>query len=147
MTVLVLAAAGVIAGASAGRSPVIRVTLHAVNHSGQSGVAMLAPIHGGFRVVIHVAGARIEAGEHDHIHNVSCSRYGRIARHPYAPTAAQVEKQLATVAIGLNDIEGGRSTTDVHAPLTQVTRGGFSINVHETASPYTALACGDIPRS
>ena len=36
--------------------------------------------------------------------------------------------------------------TDVPQPLKIVTTGGYSINVHIPASPYTAVACGDIPR-
>lgn len=145
--VAAFAAAGAIATVPAGGHRVIRVPLHAVNASGQSGLAILTPTQSGFTVVIRIAGRRIQAGEHDHIHNVTCARYARIAPKTYAPTGDQTNRQLSTVAIGLTDIYRGRSKTAVASSLSAVTSGGFSINVHEPGAPYTALACGDIPRT
>jgi hypothetical protein len=138
------AAVAVAAGVAHGTAAV-RVPLHAVNGSGQSGVAVLTPTADGYTVVVRVTGKRVQDGEHDHIHNLSCARYARIARHPNAPTAAQINRQLATVSVGLGDIYNGRSRTPVALPLADVTKGGFSINVHEAGYPYTAVACGDIP--
>jgi hypothetical protein len=125
----------------------ITVPLHPVNGSGQLGVAILTPTKTGYTVVVRIRGRNVQPGEHDHIHNLSCARYARIAPHPYAPTGAQISKQLATISVGLNDIYHGRSHTEVSSPLTQVTTGRFSINVHMPGGPYTALACGDIPKS
>lgn len=130
-------------GANAERS--VRVQLHPINGSHQSAVAILTPTSTGYTVVVKLSGKRIEPGEHDHIHNLTCARYSRIAPHPYAPTAIQIDRQLATIRVGLDDIYHGRSRTRIPSPLSQVTRGGFSINVHEADGPYTALACGDIP--
>jgi hypothetical protein len=145
LTVLVAASIVAAASAAAGAGGPIRVPLHAVNGSGQTGVAVLTPTAGGYTVAVRLSGKHIQAGEHDHIHNLSCARYGRIAPHPKDPTTRQVDQQLATISVGLNDIYHGRSTTTVGSPLSQVTKGGFSINVHEPGDPYTALACGDIP--
>lgn len=143
---LIAAATAVAAAtAGAGTNGVIRVALHPLNGSRQSGVATLTPTSDGYIVVVQLSGKQIQPGEHDHIHTLSCARYARIARHPNAPTAAQINKQLATVSFSLNDIYHGRSKTTVPLPLARVTKGGFSINVHEPGPPYTALACGDIP--
>lgn len=130
--------------ATAGSHP-IRVRLHPVNGSGQSAVATLTPTATGYTVVVQLFGNHIQGGEHDHIHNLTCARYARIAPKPYAPTGAQINRQLATVAVGLNDIYHGRSKSIVTSSISEVTAGGFSINVHEPGAPYTALACGDIP--
>lgn len=124
----------------------VHVTLRSTNGSGQTGVAVLTPTGSGYTVTVQVTGKRVQGGEHDHIHAVSCARYARIAPRPYRPTQKQINDQLATVTVPLNDIYRGRSRTVVTSPLAAVTKGGFSINVHMPGAPYTALACGDIPK-
>jgi hypothetical protein len=39
----------------------------------------------------------------------------------------------------------GGSETEVHEPLSEYARAGFSINVHDFASPYPVVACGAFP--
>jgi len=145
LSVLAAAILGSSGSSSAGASGPIRVPLHAVNGSGQSGLAILTPTANGYTVTVRLSGEHIQAGDHDHIHNLSCARYARIAPHAKAPTSTQIKKQLATITVGLSDIYLGRSATTVDSPLSQVTKRGFSINVHEPGGPYTALACGNIP--
>ena len=141
---LVAAASGAAAGNGRG---VLRIPLKPVNGSGQSGVAVLTPSAGGYTVVVKLRGRGVQLGEHDHIHKASCARYARIAPHPRAPTASQINAQLATVAVSLNDIVDGASKTHVTEPLSQVTRGGFSINVHQPGDPYTALVLWGHPQA
>ena len=143
---IVLSLVAAASGAAANGPGILRIPLKPVNGSGQSGVAVLTPSAGGYTVVVKLRGRGVQLGEHDHIHKASCARYARIAPHPRAPTASQINAQLATVAVSLNDIVDGASKTHVTEPLSQVTRGGFSINVHQPGDPYTALVCGDIPK-
>ena len=130
--------------ASAGGA--ITVPLHPVNGSGQSGVAILTPTANGYTVTVRLRGRNVQLGEHDHIHNLTCARYAKLAPHPKAPTATQINNQLATVTESLNDILNGTSKTRIPARLADVTTGGFSINVHQPGGPYTAVACGNVPK-
>lgn len=132
--------------ASAGRAAGIRVLLTPVNGYHQSGFALLTPTSNGFTVKLEVTSGRAAAGEHAHIHNLTCARYARIAPRPHTPSADQINKQLATVTVGLNDLYQGKSLTDVSWPLAKYRRGGYSINVHTPNDPYTAVMCGDIPK-
>ena len=142
LTLASLAAAAAPAGGAAG----IRVPLKPVNGYHQSGFALLTPTKNGFTVKLAVTSGHPAAGEHAHIHNLTCARYARIAPHPHAPTGAQINKQLATVIVGLNDLYLGKSRTDASEPLAKYVGGGYSINVHIPNDPYTAVMCGDIPK-
>jgi hypothetical protein len=124
----------------------VTVPLHPVNGSGQSGVAILTTTKTGYTVVVRIRGRSVQPGEHDHIHNLTCARYAKLAPHPKAPTAAQIGNQLATVVEGLTDIENGVSRTQIPAPLADVLTGTYSVNVHQPGDPYTALVCGNIPK-
>ena len=130
------------------RAAVLRVPLKAVNGSGQSGVAILTPTKSGsgFTVVVKITRGKPEPGEHAHIHHVTCAQYARIAPHPRRPTAKQINDQLATISDGLNDLSGGKSVSSVISPLAKVTTGHYSVNVHQAGDPYTAVACGNIPK-
>jgi hypothetical protein len=66
---------------------------------------------------------------------VSCERYRRMN---------DFSAQLATLTEGLSNVVGGRSKSDLREPLSSYTRADFSINVHEFASPYPVVACGDL---
>src|SRR5207253_3447259 len=99
--------------ASAGGA--ITVPLHPVNGSGQSGVAILTPTANGYTVTVKLRGRHVQPGEHDHIHNLTCARYAKLAPQPKAPTATQINNQLATVTETLNDVVNGSSKTQVAA--------------------------------
>ena len=124
----------------------VAVPLKSVNGSGQSGGAVLAPTAGGYSVTVTMRGKNIQPGETDHIHSLSCARNAKLAPHAKTPTYAQVNAQYATVTVPLNNIAKGASRTRVTSPLADVTKGGFSINVHEPGYPYVTVACGDIPK-
>jgi hypothetical protein len=103
------------------------------NKSGASGTATLTGGGGSASVTIELNGddRRYRA----HIHDVTCQRYRRMN---------DFSAQLATLTEGLSSVTGGRSESDLSEPLSSYTRPGFSINVHEFASPYPVVACGDL---
>jgi hypothetical protein len=103
------------------------------NNSGASGTAMLSGGGDSASVTIELRGddRRYQA----HIHDVSCERYRRMNNF---------SAQLATLTEGLNHVTNGGSESDLSEPLSTYTRAEFSINVHEFASPYPVVACGDL---
>jgi hypothetical protein len=103
------------------------------NNSGASGTATLSDGADTASVTIRLEGGdrRYQA----HVHDVSCERYRRMN---------DFSAQLATLTEGLSNVTGGRSTSDLTEPLSSYTRADFSINVHEFASPYPVVACGDL---
>jgi hypothetical protein len=70
------------------------------------------------------------------VHEVSCAEYRSMK---------DFDEQLATVTQRLGDLRDGGSGTEVHKPLSDYARAGFSINVHDFAFPYPVVACGDFP--
>jgi hypothetical protein len=124
----------------------VRVQLKPVNGYHQSGVAVLTPTRKGFVVTVQITHGHALDGEHAHIHNISCARYAKIAPHSHAPTATQTNRQLATVAVSMNDLVNGKSVTSASEPLAPYLRGGYSINVHIPGAPFTAVMCGNIPK-
>jgi hypothetical protein len=111
----------------------ITVALVEEDDSGASGTATLTGGGGKASVTIELRGddGRYRA----HIHDVSCERYRRMN---------DFSAQLATLTEGLTSTTGGRSESELSEPLSSYTRPGFSINVHEFASPYPVVACGDL---
>jgi hypothetical protein len=116
----------------------VSVELHEVNASGQSGTASLtAGADESIGVVLQIEGPN---GRHAHIHDVTCAKYASMN---------DFDAQLATVRETLADLSEGTSQTEVtvlDGGLPARTTGGYSINVHEKAPPYDAVACGDIPK-
>jgi hypothetical protein len=111
----------------------IRVRLVEENSSGASGTATLAGGGDSASVAIELTGD--DRLYRAHIHDVSCERYRRMD---------DFSAQLATLTEGLTSLTGGRSESELSEPLPSYTRPGFSINVHEFASPYPVVACGDL---
>jgi hypothetical protein len=111
----------------------ITVSLIEENDSGASGTATLTGGHDSASVTIELNGddGRYQA----HVHDVSCERYRRMK---------DFSAQLATLTEGLSNVVGGSSESELSEPLSSYTRSEFSINVHEFASPYPVVACGDL---
>lgn len=119
----------------------ITIALKQQNRSGQSGTATLIErADGTFTVKLRMSKPVKFPGpsQNAHIHKVPCAKYARMR---------SFNAQLATVVDWLTNLSRGRSTTHVSIPLAKRTTGRFAINVHEQNSPYTVVACGDIPRA
>lgn len=129
--------AGTTRSASSARP--ITIKLKEQNASGQTGTATLREREDGtFEVVIEMSPPSKFPGDSQnaHTHNVTCAEYAAMAGF---------NERLATVVDWLSNLAEGKSSTTVQQPLAERATGTFSINVHEQASPYTVVACGDIP--
>jgi hypothetical protein len=116
----------------------IAIKLREVNDSGQSGTATLIPGKVGkietFDVRLEIEPA-IELPQMAHVHRVTCAGYAEVKG---------IDAQIATVHSPLADVRDGKSESkNVSASIGT---GQFSINVHEPAHPFPAVACADIPR-
>jgi hypothetical protein len=117
----------------------ITINLREVNNSGQSGTATLIPGNVGeietFDVQIEIEPA-VPSPQMAHVHRVTCDEYAKVKG---------ISEQIATVRSNLSEVRGGKSESK-NVPGSIAT-GEFSINVHEPAHPFPAVACGDIPRA
>jgi hypothetical protein len=123
---------------SAETSEPITVELHEVNDSGQSGTATLVPGKVGtietFKVSLEIE-PPLDSPQMAHVHRATCAEYAKIKG---------IDKQILTVHSPLAEVRDGKAeSTTVPG---SVATGEFSINVHEPASPFPAVACGDIPK-
>jgi hypothetical protein len=118
----------------------IKIKLKEQNASGQTGTATLREREDGtFNVLIEMSPPSKFPGDSQnaHTHNVTCAEYAGMTGF---------NERLATVVDWLSSLAKGRSSTTVEQPLAERATGTFSINVHEQNSPYTVVACGDIPK-
>jgi hypothetical protein len=117
----------------------ITITLQEVDDSGQSGTATLIPGKVGeietFDVRLEVEPA-IKSPQMAHVHRATCAEYAKLKG---------IDEEIATVHSPLTDLRAGKSESR-NVPGSIAT-GEFSINVHEPAHPFPAVACGNIPRS
>jgi len=117
--------------------PII-VELHEVNDSGQSGTATLVPGKVGtietFKVRLEIQ-PLLDSPQMAHVHRTTCAKYAKIRG---------IDKQILTVHSPLADVRDGEESEST-VPGSIAT-GEYSINVHEPASPFPAVACGDIPK-
>jgi hypothetical protein len=117
--------------------PII-VELHEVNDSGQSGTATLVPGKVGsietFKVSLEIEPV-LDSPQMAHVHRVTCAGYAKIKG---------IDKQILTVHSPLADVRDGEA--EASTVPGSIATGEFSINVHEPASPFPAVACGDIPK-
>jgi predicted small lipoprotein YifL len=117
----------------------LEIELSAVNDSGVSGTATLSESEGDgppkFTVELTAEPAG-DASRPAHIHNVTCAEYAKIKDY---------DAQAKTVSDTLSNVDQGKSTSTVPGKLTERTTGEYSINVHASAIPFPAIACGDIP--
>lgn len=107
----------------------VTVPLHAVNGSGQEGVATISAVSDQeTRVVIQLAGGAATP-QPAHIHAGVCSGIDPKPAYP------------------LNDVVNGRSETTLPIPMARIVEGAyFAINVHKSAAEIDVyVACGDIP--
>jgi hypothetical protein len=122
----------------AGPAEPIVVKLEEVNDSGQAGTATLVPGKVGrietfdVRLVIEPT---LDSPQMAHVHRVTCAEYANVK---------DINEQIATVQSPLADVRDGKSESK-NVPGS-IAAGEFSINVHEPAHPFPAVACGDIPR-
>lgn len=127
---LILAAAFLalaLASVASAQSPVT-VQLNPVNNSGISGTATLTAMGNQTKVELSLTGEPSGASEPAHIHAGQCG-----------PT-------LGAVKFPLKNVEDGKSTTVVNAPLDSLLNGQFAINVHKSAAEIqTYVACGNLP--
>jgi hypothetical protein len=126
------------AATSTEASEPITVELHEVNDSGQSGAATLVPGKVGsietFKVSLEIEPV-LDSPQMAHVHRVTCADYAKIKG---------IDKQILTVHSPLADVRDGKA--EASTVPGSIATGEFSINVHEPASPFPAVACGDIPK-
>lgn len=116
----------------------LTIELEEVNDSGQSGTATLVPDKVGtietFKIHLEIE-PPLDSPQMAHVHNATCAEYAKIKAF---------DKQIATVHSPLADVRDGKS--EESTVPGSVATGEYSINVHEPASPFPAVACGDIPK-
>jgi hypothetical protein len=129
---LMLAAVALLAGCgsddgSSGSSDETTVDLAAQNGSGESGTATLTADGGKTKVIVDLDNPPMGTPQPAHIHKGSC-------------------KDLdPNPAYGLQNVVGGKSTTEVDEPLEDLEKGSYAINVHKSGAEIkTYVACGDI---
>jgi len=107
----------------------VQVPIAAQNGSNQTGVATLTPTSDNkTRVDITLTGEPDGASEPAHIHKGPCKSLDPKPTYP------------------LTSVAGGKSTTVVDVPLSQLQTGSLAINLHESASAIqNYVACGNIP--
>jgi Cu/Zn superoxide dismutase len=107
----------------------VTVPIQAQNGSNQTGVATLTPTSDGkTKVDIAIKGEPDGAVEPAHIHKGPCKTLNPKPTYP------------------LTAVTGGKSSSVVDAPLSQLQAGTMAINVHESAAAIqNYVACGDIP--
>jgi hypothetical protein len=125
-----LAALAVLAGCGSdngGGSNEATVDLSAQNGSSESGMATLTAAGDRTKVVISLENAPSGIPQPAHIHKGSC-------------------KQLdPNPAYGLQNVVGGKSTTEVDEPLDELQSEDYAINVHKSGADLkTYVSCGDI---
>lgn len=115
----------------------ITIELQEVNDSEQAGTATLIPGKVGqietFDVRLAIQPV-VESPQMAHVHRATCVDYAKLKG---------INEQIVTVHSPLTDVRDGKSESK-NVPGSIAT-GEFSINVHEPAHPFPAVACGDIP--
>jgi len=115
----VLGCAGVAAAADS-----VDVTMAPQSGSSESGTATLTKEGAGTKVVVNLPGA---TGQPAHIHKGTCSNLDPKPTYPLSPVA------------------NGKSETVVKAPLDDLLKGGYAINVHKSVQDLkTYVSCGEI---
>lgn len=107
----------------------LTIGLQAENNSGQTGTVTLTDLRNGqTKIEVDVAGEPAGASQPMHLHVGQCGT------------------TLARLAFNLTNLENGKSTTVIDAPLSSITTGGFAINSHKSRDEYNIyVLCGNIP--
>lgn len=104
------------------------VPMQAIGGSNQTGTATLTSAGDKTQVVIALNGMPAGSQEPAHIHPGTCAKPNPKPAYP------------------LSTVSDGQSATTVPVALSALQSGGFSINVHQSASNLgTYVACGNIP--
>jgi hypothetical protein len=79
------------------------------------------------RVDVALANAPTDVGQPAHIHPGTCAKLDPKPKYP------------------LTTVTDGTSTTIVDVPMSALTAGGFSVNVHKSTTDLpTYIACGEL---
>ena len=106
---------------------VITVVMMPLNGSGESGTATLTAMGNKTRVNIGLKGENTTGDQPAHIHMGSCPKPNPAPKYP------------------LKNVVLGKSNTVVDVPISKLTGGNMSINVHESAKNLGKyVACGNI---
>jgi hypothetical protein len=111
----------------------LKVTMNPDNNSGQAGFASLTEAGAGkTRVVVSIGKSDVPDAETAHIHVGSCGQIG--------------EKKSALVSLlpDQNDPALFSSDSAVTFDFSELTRGGYCINVHDSRDVGLYISCGDI---
>jgi Cu/Zn superoxide dismutase len=129
---LLLLAAWVLAmvpgGAAVAADDSVTVTMNAQNGSGEDGTATITAAGANAVTVVVKLSNGTATAQPAHIHTGSCANLDPTPKYP------------------LTNVVNGDSTTTVNVALSDLTTGGFAINVHKSAAEVsTYVSCGDIP--
>lgn len=126
IALLLLAGCGGSSSVSDSSGNEVFVMLAAQNGSRESGTATLTPLGDRTKVVLELK-SPVAPTQPAHIHEGSCDELD------------------PSPAYGLSDVESGTSTSVVKAKLSDLRRGSYVINVHESASAAgNYVACGEV---
>ena len=101
--------------------------LKAQNGSGEMGTVALKPRGDKTVVEVHLVGAGDDVAQPAHIHQGTCSKLNPAPKYP------------------LTSVTHGVSETTVDVPMAAITKGGYAINVHKSASDLKDyVACGNL---
>ena len=104
----------------------LKISIKALNGSGEAGMAVLTDTKAGLKVVVALTGAPAGA-QPAHIHKGSCAKLDPKPEYP------------------LTSVVGGKSTTIVKGVTIGEIKGMTAINVHKSATDIaTYVACGDV---
>ena len=119
---------GACSGSTSGKS--ITINLATLNASGVSGSAVLTNLGNGKTRVDVTAVPNGNTSMPAHVHPGTCATLDPKPIYP------------------LNNIENGKSTTEIAVKLSDIQTGAFALNVHKSVSEVsTYVACGDIPKA
>ena len=116
--------------AHADASPSITVAMHALNGSGQDGVATVSEVDGKVVVSVRLDGEPASASEPAHVHLGRCPVIKAIPAYNVGP------------------VVGGKASSAVDLTWADITSGRYVLNVHESAEQLGRyVSCGDIASS
>lgn len=127
LAIAAVAAMGAVALAADPAPTSVTVTMSAQNNSGETGTATLTQTGKDVQVAIDLQNAPA-AAQPAHIHPGTCAKLNPAPKYP------------------LSSVMNGKSTTTLkNVNLSDLTGGGFAINVHKSTDDLaTYVSCGDI---
>lgn len=109
----------------------VKVTLHPVNKSGESGTVILTETEDDkqTKVEVTVKGQPAGVAQPMHLHKGTCAKLGPMSK----------------VSHGLPALEDGKATAVIDVPLDTLQAEHYAINGHKSAKSTVIVFCGDIP--